>query len=207
MNNSTKKAVIIIGGVFAIGIVLLLLIFFFTNKTETRTKTVTIKNSSQYTSHIAPESFIELGDYLYNFIDNPDKEVYNATVVDGSYSYSTTSWFSEFTVAVDDSDIAWEISMQTLKTGEINGDIGVTCVSGEACLSVSAKSNPTATLQSYLPLNTNDYIISFNTNDINVLSVVYYDQEGIGKSKALEKITSLGFNPEDYTINYYYGGH
>ena len=50
-------------------------------------------------------------------------------------------------------------------------------------------------------------VSSFNTNDINVLSVVYYDQEGIGKSKALEKITSLGFNPEDYTINYYYGGH
>ena len=183
------------------------ILLFLTNTAEPPSKTVIIKNSAQYTSHISSESFIDLGEYLYNFIKEPREDVYYATIVDGSYTYSATSWFSEFTVAVDDSDIVWGVSMQTLRTGEINGDIGVTCVSGEACLSVSAKSNPTATLQSYLPLNTNDYIISFETDNINVLSVVYYDQEGVGKSKALEKITSLGFNPEDYTINYYYGGH
>ena len=206
MNVRGKKVLIVSLVAFALFVITPILLFLV-NTPEPLSKTVVIRNSAQYTSHISSESFKGLGDYLYNFIQDPRQEIYYATIIDGSYTYSARSLFSEFTVAVDDSNIAWKISMQTLKTGEINGDIVVTCVSGEACLSVSAKSNPTATLQSYLPLNTNDYIISFETDNINVLSVVYYDQEGVGKSKALEKITSLGFNPEDYTINYYYGGH
>jgi hypothetical protein len=42
--------------------------------------------------------------------------------------------------------------------------------------------------------------------NISNISVVYYDQQGTGKEKALEKIKSLGFKPEDYKIEYFYGG-
>ena len=204
----TKRNITIVILLITIFIILPIVLFLLSNKALTESKVVVIDNSSDHSKNISSSAFSNLGSFLYNFINNPDQEIYHGTIKEGSYSYSSSTWFSRFIVELNNSDVSWNVQMQTLKTGELNGNISVSCNSGgEACLSVSAKSNPTATLQSYLPLNTNDYIISFNTNDINVLSVVYYDQEGVGKSKALEKITSLGFNPEDYTINYYYGGH
>ena len=203
-----NKRLLVIGGiVFAIIIAVMLIIYFFIPKlpsTQNSERTVIIDNYAKYTQHISADSFGYLGNYLYEFIEEPDKSVYHATIVDGSYTYAPESWFSKFTIKVEGSDITWKVSLQTLKNGEINGDIGITCGDGESCVSLSDRL-PSATLQSYLPLTTNDYIIAYQ-KAANSISIVYYDKEGTGKTKALEKITSLGFKPEDYKIEYFYGG-
>lgn len=211
MDTRTKRIFIISGIVFGVGIIALLLFYFLTPKlpsTQDADKTVVIDNYTDYTSHISPDSFGYLGNYLYTFIKNPSEGVYHATIVNDSYRYSPDSWFSTFTVNLVNSDVSWKISMQTIKDGEINGDISVTCdTGGSNCLSLSNKVNSTTKLQDLLPLNSDDYIITYQKDKYNALSVVYYDQAGTGKAKAIEKIKSLGFNPDDYTIEYFYGGH
>jgi|GEM_PF-5460987 len=187
-------------------------IYFFlapkTPSTQNSDKTVIIDNYTEYTEHISRDSFGYLGNYLYKFIHSPKQGVYHGEIAEGSYTYDQDSWFSDFIIKLKDSDVSWKISLQTTKDGEINGDISVTCNSGgSACVSLSSKMESQSALQDYLPITTDDYIMSYSKDDYNTLSVVYYDQEGIGKAKALEKITSLGFKPEDYSINYYYGGH
>lgn len=208
MDIRIRRIVIISSVVLFLGLIALLVFYFLNPKlpsTQYSDKTVIIDNYSEYTRYISSDSFGYLGNYLYDFIRDPNQEVYHATIVDGSYSYSPDSWFSKFTVNLKESDISWKISLQTLRNGEINGDISITCASGDVCLSLSDKV-ATDTLQTLLPISTDDYIIAYQTNNRDVLSIVYYDQAGTGKTKALEKIKSLGFNPEDYTIEYYYGG-
>lgn len=207
MDIRTKRLVIIAGVIFLLSVIGLLIYGFLIPKlpsTQNSDKTVIIDNYADYTEHISSDSFGYLGNYLYEFIKNPNKGVYHATIVNNSYSYAPESWFSKFTVKVTDTDATWKISMQTLKDGSINGDIGVTCDSGSACKSLTERL-PSATLQSYLPLTTNDYIIAYQKGEDRI-SIVYYDPEGAGKTKALEKIQSLGFKPEDYSIEYFYGG-
>lgn len=207
MDLRNRRLIIISGIVFAVIVIAMVAVYFFipkTPSTQDSDKTVIIDNYSKYTEHISEASFGYLGNYLYEFIKNPTKGVYHATIVDDSYTYASDSWFSKFIVKVEDSDISWKVSMQTLRDGSINGDIGITCASGSSCISFSEKL-PSATLQSYLPLTTNDYIIAYQRGSDSI-SVVYYDHEGVGQAKALEKIKSLGFKPEDYKIEYFYGG-
>jgi len=208
MDTRAKKILIIAGSVFAVLVVAFLVYYFFVPKypsTQHSDKTVIIDNYTEYTKHISSDSFGYLGNYLYQFIKEPQKGVYHAEITEGSYSYASDSWFSKFIVKLKDSDISWNISMQTLKNGEINGDIGVTCNSG-SCISVGEVMNSTRALQDLLPITTNDYIIAYKTNDYDAISIVYYDEAGTGKEEALEKIKSLGFKPEDYKIEYHYGG-
>lgn len=211
MDTRAKRILAISGGVFAIVVIVLIIVAFViprTPSTQYSDKTVIIDNYAEYTRHISPDSFGYLGNYLYGFIEKPSQGVYHATIVDGSYTYSSDSWFSKFIVKLKDSDISWNVSLQTTRNGEINGDIVITCKSGgSACLSVSDKMQSATALQDLLPLNTDDYIINYQQDNYDALSIIYYDRDGTGKSKALEKIKSLGFKPEDYTIKYYYGGH
>lgn len=210
MDIRSKQKLVIAGIVFVVGIVALLAFYFINSRppaTQYSDKTVIIDNYSGYTSHISPDSFGYLGNYLYEFIKEPKQGVYHAIIVDNSYNYSSLSWFSEFTVQLVNSDISWKISIQTTNNGSINGDIAVTCnTDGGSCLSLSDRMNSQSTLQDRLPINTADYIIAYQKDDYNALSIIYYDNNNIGKTKALEKIKSLGFKPEDYTIKYFYGG-
>lgn len=209
MDTQTKRT-FIIAGIIGVGLIVMLFIYLLIPKlpsTQNSDKTVIIDNYADYTQHISSDSFGHLGNYLYEFIAEPSQGVYHATIVADSYTYSAESWFSKFVVQLKDSDISWNVSLQTIENGEINGDIAITCKSGgDACLSLSDRMNSTTVLQDYLPLTTNDYIISYQNGNYDALSVVYYDNDGIGKAAALEKIESLGFNPEDYTIEYFYGG-
>ncbi len=210
MDARAKKIIIITGVVFIVSVIGLLLFYFLVPKTPSNQrsdKTVIIDNYTDYTSHISSDSFGVLGNDLYRFIKNPSQGVYHASIVDGSYKYSSTSWFSNFTVKLKNSDISWDVSMQTVKNGEINGDMSIICKSGgDACLSITDTMNSTRALQDLLPLSSNDYIISQQTGDYDALSIVYYDQDGVGKARALEKIESFGFKPENYKIEYFYGG-
>ena len=201
-----KKKLLLIGAILAVGIIAIIVYAALTPKlpgTQASEKTVIIDNYSKYTRYISSDSFGNFGNTLYRYIDNPTKSVYHASIVDDSYSYDSDSWFSTFIVKLNDGDVSWSIKLQTLKDGDLNGDIGVTCKTGAKCLAVSdiLKSE----LQDYLPLTTNDYIISYQKN-YKKISVIYYDQAGEGKIKAQEKIKSLGFKPEDYEIEYFYGG-
>lgn len=211
MNTRAKRILIITAVIFIIGSIASIVYFLVTPRlpsTQDSNKTVIIDNYSHYTSYISSDSFGTLGNYLYRFIQKPSQSVYHAAIVDGSYTYSSDSWFSNFIVKLKDSDVSWKVSMQTLKNGDINGDISIVCNSGGAtCLSLSDTLNSTTALQDLLPISTPDYIIATQKNDYNGLSIIYYDQAGAGKTKALEKIKSLGFKPEDYSITYYYGGH
>lgn len=208
MDTYTRKRVVLFITVFIIASITIIVVALFINRgpsTQKSDKTVVIDNYSRYTQHISADSFGDLGNYLYRFIKNPNKGIYHAEVVDNSYTYSSASWFSDFIVKLKESDVSWKIRLQTIKNGDINGDISVTCNTGD-CLSFSDQINSKPLLQAYLPLSTYDYIIAGKTNDFKSLSIVYYDQQGTGKEKALEKIRSLGFNPDDYTIEYHYGG-
>lgn len=211
MEARNKRFLVIGGVIFAIIVAVALVVYFFVPKlpsTQNADKTVIIDNYLKYTDHISPDSYGYLGNYLYEYINTPSQGVYHGDIVDGSYSYASDSWFSKFVVKLKDSDVSWNISMQTTKDGEINGDISVTCKSGgDACLEAPEKSNPSTALQDLLPINTFDYIITYQTDKYDTISIVYYDQEGTGKTKALDKIKSLGFKPEDYSIEYFYGGH
>jgi hypothetical protein len=208
MDIRAKRILIVFGVIFIAGCIAL--IFYLLSpklpSTQQSDKTVIIDNYTEYTEHISSDSFGSLGNYLYRFINKPDKGVYHAEVIEGTYTYASDSWFSKFTVRVKDSDISWNVSLQTLKNGDINGDISVTCNSGSMCVSQSGTTNSTSVLQDMLPLTSDDYIISYQTKNYDAISIVYYDQKGIGKAKALEKIKSLGFKPEDYKIEYFYGG-
>lgn len=209
MNTRAKRILIISVIVFIIGSIASIIYFSLLPKlpsTQDSTETVIIDNYADYTEHISSDSFGQLGNYLYRFIETPTESTYHATITDGSYNYSSDSWFSNFTVTVVDSDVSWKVSMQTLKDGEINGDISIQCYSGEKCLSFSDRLESTRALQDLLPINTPDYIIAIQQDNYDALSIIYYDQEGTGKTKALEKIESLGFTPESYSITYYYGG-
>ena len=207
----TRRILTITAIVFAIGIIASVVYFLVVPRlpsTQDSNKTVIVDNYSDYTGHISSDSFGTLGNYLYRFIQKPSQGVYHATIVGGSYSYSSDSWFSKFIVKLKDSDVSWNVSMQTLNNGDINGDISIVCNSGgAACLSLSDTQDSKTALQDLLPINTPDYIIATQKNDYTGLSIIYYDQEGTGKTEAVEKIKSLGFKPEDYTITYYYGGH
>jgi len=211
MDPRVKRTVIISGSIFIVVTIALIIYFLVVPKvpsTQNSDKTVIIDNYTDYTKNISSDSFGHLGNYLYNFIQKPSQGVYHATITEGSYDYSSDSWFSHFIVKLKDSDVSWKIQMQTIKNGDINGDISVTCNSGgDKCLSYSGTLNPKTVLQDLLPINTPDYIIAIQKNNYDAISIVYYDQAGTGKTKALEKIQSLGFKPEDYTITYYYGGH
>lgn len=209
MDTRTKRILIIFGVIFIASCITLVLYLLFPKlpSTQQSDKTVIIDNYSKYTDHISSNSMGSLGNYLYRFINNPDKGVYHADIVDGSYTYSPDSWFSKFVVKLKDSDISWNVTIQTTDEGDINGDISITCKSGgAACLSVSDTINSSTVLQDRLPITESNYIISYQTNNYDVISIVYYDQKGIGKAEALEKIKSLGFKPEDYKIEYFYGG-
>lgn len=209
MDMRTKRIFIISSIVFALGIIAVVVFYFLTPKlpsTQNSDKTVIIDNYAKYTRYISSDSFGTLGNNLYRFIDKPSQGVYHAAIVEETYTYAQDSWFSEFTVKLKDSDISWDIRMQTVNNGDINGDVSITCASGATCLSLSDTMNSRTELQDYLPLNADEYVIAYQKKD-NTLSVVYYDQDGLGKTKALEKIRSLGFKPENYTIEYYYGGH
>lgn len=209
MNEPRGKRILIIASiVFGVIVVGLLLYFFIASRypsTQYAEKTVIIDNYKDYTEHISPGSFGYLHNYLYEFIKDPSKPIYHAEISNNSYSYNKDSWFSKFVVKVKDSDISWSVSMQTLDNGEVNGDISVTCLTGN-CISFSERVNSTTALQDALPITTNDYIISQGSASYESLSIVYYDNEGIGKTKALEEIKSRGFKPEDYKIEYFYGG-
>lgn len=208
MDLRTKKAVIVSGIIFLIGFIAVVIYLLLPKppSTQNSDKTVIIDNYADYTERISSDSFGMLGNYLYRFIDKPEKGVYHGEIVEGSYTYASDSWFSKFIVKLKDSDVSWKVTLQTIKNGDINGDINIECVSGNACLSVSETVNSTRVLQDLLPITTNDYIISYQSDNYDAISIVYYDQKGIGKAKALEKIKSLGFKPEDYKIEYFYGG-
>lgn len=209
MNEPRGKKVFLIAGVSFAVLVLGLLIYYFISSgnpsTQKSDKTVVIDNYKEHTQYISSNSYGYLGNYLYEFIKDPKQGVYHAEITKGSYSYDSRSWFSKFVVKLKDGNISWNISMQTLKNGDINGDIRVTCESGD-CISASERMNSNNALQDELPITTNDFIISQGKDDYKTLTVVYYDTAGEGKTKALEKIKSLGFKPEDYTIKYFYGG-
>ena len=209
MEPRAKKVLIIAVISFLVLVVGLIVFYLISSRypsTQYSDKTVIIDNYKEYTDHISSDSYGFLGNYLYEFIkEDPKKGIYHAEIVPDSYSYASDSWFSKFIVKVKDSDISWKISMQTLDNGEINGDIGVTCNSGD-CISLSERLESPTVLQDKLPITNNDFIISQKSGNYNGLSIVYYDQEGTGKTKALEEITSLGFKPEDYEIEYFYGG-
>lgn len=209
--DQRKKRIVVVGiSLFIIASIISIVYFFIIPKlpsTQHSDKTVIIDNYANYTKHISSDSFGNLGNYLYRFIKNPSKGVYHASITDGSYTYDSKSWFSKFEVAVKDSDIIWNISLQTTRDGAINGDIGITCKSGTSCLTLEGTMNTKTNLQDLLPLNSSDYIISIEKKNYKGLSIIYYDKEGVGKTKALDKIKSLGFKPEDYKITYYYGGH
>lgn len=211
MDPRKKRILIIAVIVFIIGSIAAIVYYSVIPKhpsTQDSTKTVIIDNYAKYTNHISSDSFGTLGNNLYRFIQKPSQDVYHATIVDGSYTYSSDSWFSNFIIKLTDNDISWKISMQTLQNGDINGDISIVCNSGgAACLSLSDTLDSKTALQDLLPINTPNYIIAIQKNNYNALSIIYYDQEGTGKTEALEKIKSLGFKPEDYSITYYYGGH
>lgn len=211
MNIRSKRMLIIAIIIFVIGAIGLIVYFVATPKspsTQDANKTVIIDNYANYNSNISSNSFGTLGNYLYRFIQKPSQSVYHATIVDGSYAYASDSWFSHFIVKLQGSDVSWKVSMQTLKNGDINGDISIVCNSGGAgCLSLSDTQGSKTALQDLLPINSPDYIIAIEKNNYKALSIIYYDQEGTGKTEALDKIKSLGFKPEDYTITYYYGGH
>lgn len=210
MNLRTKRIVLIAIVVFVIGSIISIVYFLLAPRLPSNQRandTVIIDNYTDYTSHISSDSFGQLGNNLYRFIQKPSQKVYHATITDGSYTYSPDSWFSKFTVKLKDSDISWKVSMQTLNKGEINGDIAIVCQSGASCLSLSDTLESKRALQDLLPISAPTYIIAIQKNDYNGLSIIYYDQEGTGKTEALEKIKSLGFKPEDYSITYYYGGH
>lgn len=210
MDIRSKQKLVIAGIVFIVGIAALLLFSFLNSRppaTQYSDKTVIIDNYASYTDHISPDSFGYLGNYLYEFIKDPQQGIYHATIVNNSYSYSLESQSSKFTVQLVSSDLSWKVSIHTTRNGGINGDISVICEpSNSSCLSLSEVRNPKTTLQSMLPLNTADYIIAYQKDNRDILSIIYYDNNNIGKTKALEKIKSLGFKPEDYTIKYFYGG-
>lgn len=209
MDTRAKKIVIVSSIIFIVGSLALLLFYFLTPKlpsTQKSDKTVIIDNYAKYTSHISSDSFGNLGNYLYDFIRDPSKGVYHGEITDGSYSYDSNSWFSKFIVKLKDSDTSWKISLQTTSKGEINGDISVTCNSG-ACQIPEEKTNAKPTLQSYLPLSAGNYAIAYQKYKHDTISIIYYDSAGAGKTEALEKIKSLGFDPNDYKIEYFYGGH
>lgn len=206
MDPRMKKRVIVAGIailVLFIGIIVYALIPKLPS-TQASDKTVIIDNYKDYTAHISSDSFGHFGNSLYEYIQNPSQGVYHASIVDGSYSYDPDSWFSTFVIKLKDSDISWDVSIQTLRDGSLNGDPSITCKTGVQCLAVTDKLK--AALQDYLPLSSDEYIIAYQKNDTSKISVVYYDQAGEGKTKAQEKIKSLGFNPEDYSIEYFYGG-
>lgn len=210
MNTRAKRILIITAAIFIIGSIASVIYFLVSPKlpsTQDLNETVIIDNYANYTDRISSDSFGQLGNYLYRFIEKPSNNTYHATITDGSYTYSSDSWFSNFTVKIIDGDISWKVSMQTIKDGSINGDISIQCYSGAACLSLSDTLESTRVLQDLLPINTPNYIIAIQKGDYDALSIIYYDQEGTGKTKALAKIESLGFKPENYSITYYYGGH
>lgn len=211
MDTRRKRILIIAVIVFVIGSIAAIVYYIATPRLpagQNSNKTVIIDNYARYTGHISSASFGELGNYLYRFIQNPNKGVYHSTIVDGSYTYASDSWFSHFIVKLTDSDVSWKVSMQTLNNGNINGDISIVCNSGgAACLSLSDTLDSKTALQDLLPINTPDYIIAIQKDNYNGLSIIYYDQAGTGKTEALDKIKSLGFKPEDYSIEYFYGGH
>jgi hypothetical protein len=211
MDTRSKRILTIAVIVFIIGSIAAIVYFLVAPKhssTQDLHNTVIIDNYSGYTSHISSNSFGTLGNNLYRNIQKPTLDVYHATIVDGSYTYSSDSWFSSFIIKLTASDISWKISMQTLQNGEINGDVSIVCNSGgAACLSLSDTQGAKTTLQALLPINTPDYIIATEKDNYNGLSIIYYDEAGKGKTEALDNIKSLGFKPEDYTITYYYGGH
>jgi hypothetical protein len=210
MDIRLKQKLVIAGAIFTVAIVVFLVVYALMPRppaTQYSDKTVIIDNYASYTEHISSESFGYLGNYLYEFIKDPEKGVYNATIVDNSYTYSPESWFSKFTVKLLDSDISWKISMQTINSGAITGDIAVTCtIGGNLCLSFSDIRNSKTTLQDLLPINTVDYIIANQKGSTDKLSIIYYDNDNVGKTKAIEKIKSLGFDPSNFTIQYFYGG-
>lgn len=212
MNNSprAKRIIIIALVIFIVGSVASILFFLIKPKDQAskdpNTVVVVIDNYKKYTKYISPASFTRLGSYLPHFITKPTEDTYHATIVDNSYTYAPDSWFSTFIVKLNDNDTSWKVSMQTIKDGSVSGEIKVTCNSGDLCLS-APKENAKKTLQEYLPLSSIDYIIASKKDNPQALSIVYYDQTGTGQSKALEKIKSLGFNPDDYSIEYHYGGH
>jgi hypothetical protein len=212
MDQRRKRILITAIVVFIVASIASIIYFIIVPKipsTQQPTKTVIIDNYAQYGGHISADSFGSLGNYLYGYIKNPSQSVYHAKVTDKSYSYASDSWFSTFIVQLNNSSISWQVSMQTIADGSINGDISVSCHSGgDACLAVSSiQSTAPKTLQDDLPITTNDYIINVQTNNNNALSIIYYDQAGTGKTEAIDKIKSLGFNPDDYTIQYFYGGN
>jgi hypothetical protein len=211
MDTRRKRLLIIAVIVFIIGSIAAIIYYSVTPRLPSNQNshhTVIIDNYADYTGHISSTSFGTLGNNLYRFIQKPSQDVYHATIVDGSYTYSSDSWFSNFTLNLTGSDISWKISMQTLNTGDINGDISIVCNSGgAACLSLSETQAAQTTLQALLPINTPDYIIATEKDNYSGLSIIYYDEAGTGKTEALDKIKSLGFNPNDYSITYYYGGN
>lgn len=210
MNIRRKRLLIIAIIVFVVGSIAAIIYYSGVQRypsTQELHKTVVIDNYANFTTHISSDSFGTLGNNLYRNIQKPNLDVYHATIVDGSYTYSSDSWFSNFILKLIGNDISWKISMQTLQNGDINGDVSIVCNSGAACLSLSDTEGAKTTLQSLLPINTPDYIIASQKDDFNGLSIIYYDEAGTGKTEALDNITSLGFKPEDYTITYYYGGH
>src|SRR4051812_42316923 len=101
MDLRTRRILIISGAVVVVGFIALLVFYFLVPKapsTQHSDKTVIIDNYTDYNRNISSNSYGVLGNYLYEFIKNPDKGVYHASIVEGSYTYSSTSWFSKFIV-------------------------------------------------------------------------------------------------------------
>ena len=46
------------------------------------------------------------------------------------------------------------------------------------------------------------YVISYNVNDNNRVTILIQDYTGNNYNQAIERIKAEGFNPEDYTIEY-----
>ena len=117
MDTRNKRIIIISAIIFAVVSIAMIVYFVAVPRlpsTQKSDKTVIIDNYTEYTKHISSDSFGNLGNNLYRFIQKPSQGIYHATITEGSYNYSPDSWFSNFIVKLKDSDVSWKISMQLL---------------------------------------------------------------------------------------------
>lgn len=181
--------------------------------------TIIIDNKSSYDKDIDSDVFTNIANSAYSAtshsIKNAEK-TYHGTIRKDTFKNIANDNVS-FILDIPSVKISWSVSQALDNTGSPLSDASIKCVTKEQaiytllgnCVDQSSGGKTSEQIEflkivQILPLSGPSYNVTYSiSTNSSYLVVTYYTDTG--KQDALDAIKSLGYNPDNYAINYING--
>lgn len=223
MNLSRRnKLIVIISAVIILFVIIPIIIFAVNNSNQSGSvgdKTVIIENQNSYNRGVDGQTFLSIGVSTYAVMGLNIAEldtVYYGTIRNDSFQKTDTG--ISFILDIPSAKMSWIIGQSIDQDGVGRSDALVACIDDDRAIYplFGCKDRGTGTITEdpakilfyevlkSLPLSGPTYNITFTASKVtpgnNALLISFYS--AAGKQDALNALTSLGYNPDDYEIMY-----